>query len=134
MKTKTIILGVLVAMISTFTITNSQAQSLDQPDVKVVPAAGPNVIKLIYGYNAKEVNVKFLTTDQVFKTDRISGKDFSKGFMKKYDIQSMQDIVFWIEVTSPELSVTFKLVPSSSGRWTAQLEKSTYNYSTVALN
>ncbi len=133
MKTKTIILGVVVAAISTFTISNAKAQS-QEPAVKIVSTIDQDVIKVIYGYDTNEaVEVKFINADGILKTDKINGNAFSGGFLKKYNVEKMQGSAFWVEVESPELSVTYKMTIAKNGKWSAQLEKTTYNYPIVAL-
>jgi hypothetical protein len=134
MKTKTIILGVVVAVISSLTISNAKAQT-QEPAVKIVPTLLPDVIKVIYGYDTKEsVEVKFMNVDGIVKTDKINGKDFKGGFLKKYNVEKLRGSAFWVDVTSPELSVTFKMTTAKNGKWSAQLEKTTFNYPIVALN
>lgn len=131
MKTRTLIFGMVIAVISTLTISTARAQ--DQPAVKVVPGLEKNTIKVIYAYNtAESVDVKFLTGDGLFEQDNINGKNFEGGFIKKYNLESLKGGTFWIQVDSPELSVTFKMIPSSKGKWTAQLEKTTYNHTALA--
>jgi hypothetical protein len=131
MKTKTIILGVVVAAISTFTISKAKAQ---EPAVKIVSTIDHDVIKVIYGYDTNEaVEVKFINAEGLLKTDKISGKDFKGGFLKKYNIEAMRGSAFQVEVESPELSVTYKMTTAKNGKWSAQLEKTTYNYPIVAL-
>jgi hypothetical protein len=133
MKTKTIIFGVVIAAISIFTITNTKAQG-QEPAIKVVPGAQPDMIKVLYGYDTdKLVEVRFTNADGIIKTDRISGKDFKGGFLKKYDVENMKGSSFWVEVESPELSVTYKMTAAKNGKWSAQLEKTTYNYTIVAV-
>lgn len=133
MKTKTIILGVVVAAISTFTISKAKAQS-QEPAIKIVSTIDHDVIKVIYGYDTNEaVEVKFINADGILKTDKINGKTFSGGFLKKYNVEKMQGGAFWVEVESPELTVTYKMTTAKNGKWSAQLEKTTYNYPIVAL-
>ncbi len=132
MKTKTIILGVVVAAISSFTISKAKAQ-VQEPAVKIVSTTDHDLIKVIYGYDTNEaVEVKFITADGIVKTDKIYGKSFSGGFLKKYNVEKMQG-GFWVEVESPELTVTYKMTTAKNGKWSAQLEKTTYNYPIVAL-
>lgn len=131
MKTRTLIFGMVIAVISTLTISTARAQ--DQPAVKVVPGLEKNTIKVIYAYNAAEsVDVKFLTSDGLFEQDNIKGKDFKGGFIKKYNLESLKRSTFWVEVDSQELSVVFKMIPAKDGKWTAQLEKTTYNHIALA--
>jgi hypothetical protein len=133
MKTKTIIFGVVIAVISTLTISKGNAQA-QEPAVKIVSTIQPDVIKVIYGYDSREsVEVKFTNAEGLLTTDKISGKDFKGGFLKKYNVQAMSGNAFWIDVTSPELSVTFKMTTGKNGKWSAQLEKTTYFNPIVAL-
>lgn len=131
MKTSTLIFGMVIAIISTLTIGTAHAQ--DEPAVKVVPGHEKNTIKVIYAYNtAESVDVKFVTDKGLFEKDNINGKDFKGGFIKKYNLESLKQSTFWVEVDSKELSVVFKMIPSKDGKWTAQLEKTTYNHIALA--
>lgn len=131
MKTRILLAGVLIAAISTFTITSASAQ--EQPEVKIIPASEKDVIKVIYGYEANAtIEVKFIDADKVVFSDKVKAKNFDQGFMRKYDIGKFDSRDLWIEVSSPELTVTYKLLPGDNGRWLAQLEKATYNYAIVA--
>ncbi len=133
MKTKTIIFGVAIAIIATFTLSTSHAQTQEQPAVKVVPTNRQDQLKVIYAYNTNQsVEVRFLDSDRLVKKDIVKGKDFVGGFMKYYNVETMSGNAFWIEIESPELLVTYKMIPSKAGKWTAQLEKTTYTYPTVA--
>lgn len=131
MKTRILLAGVLVAAISTFTVTSARAQ--EQPEVKIIPASEKDVIKVIYGYEANAtIEVKFIDADNVVFSDKVKAKNFDHGFMRKYDIGKFDSRDLWIEVSSPELTVTYKLMPGDNGRWLAHLEKATYNYAVVA--
>lgn len=133
MKTKTIIFGVAIAIIATFTLSTSHAQTQEQPAVKVVPTTQRDQLKVIYAYDTNQsVEVRFLDSDGLVKNDIVNGKDFVGGFLKNYNVETMRGHAFWIEIESPELLVTYKIMPSKSGKWTAQLEKTTYTYPTVA--
>lgn len=134
MKTKIIIAGIIVAIVSAFAVTRAKAQQPEQPAIKIVPAAQKDMIKIIYAYHTNQsVKVNFSTSEGLIKSDEIRGKDFDGGFYKKYNLQNINDNTVWVEVTSPELSATFKL-KSMNGKWIAELEKTTYNYPSVALN
>jgi hypothetical protein len=134
MKTKTIIFGIVIAAVSSISIA-TKAQ-VNQPDIRIVPIDNPNVIKLIYGYNTQEsVKITFTQSDNTtILTDKINGNDFVGGFQRKYDMRKIEDNIFWVEVTSPELSARYKVAHDKNGRWSAQLEKTTYNYPIVAFN
>lgn len=134
MKTKTIIFGIVIAAISSISIT-TKAQ-LNQPEIRIVPVIDPSVIKVIYGYDTKEsVIVTFTQSDnRTILTDKIDGNDINGGFQRKYNMRKLKDDEFWVEVSSPELSARYKVAHDKNGKWSAQLEKTTYNYPIVALN
>lgn len=134
MKTKTIIFGIVIAAISSISIT-TKAQ-LNQPEIRIVPTLESSVIKVIYGYDTKEsVKVTFTEADnKTILTDKINGNEFKGGFQRKYNMRKLEDNVFWVEVTSQELSARYKVSHDKNGRWLAQLEKTTYNYPIVAFN
>ena len=134
MKTKTIIFGIVIAAISSISIT-TKAQ-LNQPEIRIVPVIDPSVIKVIYGYDTKEaVKVTFTQADnKTILTDKIDGNDIKGGFQRKYNMRKLEEEEFWVEVSSPELSARYKVSHDKNGKWSAQLEKTTYNYPIVALN
>jgi hypothetical protein len=133
MKTKTILFGVAIAIIASVTLSTAHAQTLEQPSVKVIPGSTLNTIRVIYGYSTdKAVEVTFFNNDGIIEKDVIKGKNFVDGFIKPYNVELMKGQAFWIEVESPQLTVTYKLVASKNGKWTPQLEKTTYNYSLFA--
>lgn len=134
MKTRILVLGLAVAALSVLSVKVSKAQNLAEPAVKVLNA-NQNQLKVIYGYSSsQEVEVKFVGSEGIIETDRISGKDFGAGFIKKYDVRKLKGKAFSVEIDSKELSVTYKLTPAKDGKWLAQLEKTTFNYPVVASN
>lgn len=134
MKTKILALGVIVAALSMLSVKVSKAQALAEPSVKVM-ASNEDQVKLIYGYaGAHDVDVKFIGSDGLIETDHISGKDFDNGFIKRYNVKNLRGKAFWVEVESAELSVLYRLTPARNGKWSAALEKTTFNYPTVASN
>lgn len=133
MKTKAILLGVVVAALSALTLSEAKAQGTEQPAVRVVSSNQDNIIKLIYGYDSeKTVDVRFLDGNGTIVSDKIQGKSFEKGFIKKYKVELSKRNDFWVEVTNTELSVTYRMSKGEDGKWAAQLEKATYNYPVVA--
>ena len=134
MKTKIIIAGVMVAAISVMTLRNAQAQNQQDLSVKIIPTAQKDIIKVIFAYNSEEaVSVKFSNREEVFKTDKVSPKDFEGGFSKKYNVEKMDGKPFWVEISNSALSVTYRM-KSKNGKWSAQIEKTTNNHPIVAMN
>jgi hypothetical protein len=133
MKTKIILAGVLVAAISTLSLSSSVAQSIEQPQVKIVPAKTDDQIKVIYHYSSTDlVEIKFMDETGLFSTDKIKGNSYTQGFMRTYNVKRSHTEPFWVEVSSPELTATYKLTSDKNGRWISQLEKTTFNYAVVA--
>lgn len=131
MKSKTIIFGLAVAILSIITLTQTNAQLLDQTAVTVIPDAKQDMIKVIYNYDSEEtVEVKFTDADGIILKDKIKGNSFDGGFTKKYKVQRQRGDEFWVVVTNPELSVTYK-VTTQNGKWVTQFEKAT-QYRVVA--
>jgi hypothetical protein len=134
MKTKTIIFGIVIAAISSISIT-TKAQ-LNQPEIRIVSVNDPSVIKVIYGYDTQEtVNVTFSEANNaIILTDKINGEDIKGGFQRKYNMRNIEADEFWVEVTSSKLAAKYKVAHDKNGKWSAQLEKTTYNYPIVAFN
>lgn len=134
MKTKMILFGVMVAAVSAITVRTAQAQAPAEPAVKVVPILHEDAVKVIYGYESnKSVEVKFYSADRNINNDLIRGKSFKKGFIKRYSLENLKGESFWVDVVSPEVSVTY-LVTSKDGKWSTQLERTTFNYQLLASN
>lgn len=90
------------------------------------------MLKLIYAYEANgTVRVKFIGSEGVLKSDRITASDNSRGFSKKYDLRNVREKLMWVEVSSPEMTVTYRLETSGTG-WTSHLEEATYHFTAVA--
>ncbi len=135
MKTKMLILGVVVAALSTIMVSRAQAQDNMLPAVKIIPTDLNDVVKVIYGYDTRmPVTVKFLGDEGVFFQDKIKGENLEKGFVKKYRLPREAGSDLRVEVSSSELSVIYKMEPTRNGKWVAQLEEITYHYPVVAAN
>lgn len=126
MKTKTLILGLAVAILSVISLTKTDAQSLDQSLVTVVPDSNKDLIKVIYNYGSHDnVVVKFMDADGLILKDRIKGETFEGGFAKKYEVNRSRGDEFWLEVSNPEFSITYVMTADKDGRWIAEFQKAT---------
>lgn len=126
MKSKIIILGVIVAALGIFSVSTTRAQSMDLP-VSIIPAQ-KNMIKVIYNNPSdRQVEVKFSDENGVIKKDRISGDAFAQGFAKKYKVQRNSDDTFWVEITNQDMSATYKVTSTRKGLWSAELEQTTFH-------
>ena len=135
MKTKTLVLGVVIAAVSMFAVSRVHAQENPLPAVKIIPTDLADVVKVIYGYDTRmPVTVKFLSEDGVFFQDKVQGENLANGFSKKYKLPVVNDSDIWVEVSGPEVSMIYKMVTAKNGKWIAQLKKTTYNYPVVAAN
>lgn len=129
MKTLILLTGVIVALAVSFAVT---AQSND-PAVKILPAAEQGTLKLVYAHDSRNpVVVKFIDENGLLKTDRIHAGSFNHGFIKKYDVNRIQATSFWVEVSSGDLTVRYKMVNDHKGRLVPYLEQTTYNHPMVA--
>lgn len=130
MKTKTIIFGLAVAILSVISLTKTQAQSIDQSFVAVVPDAQSDMIKVIFNYNnGHDVEVKFIDADGLILKDRIKASAYGDGFAKKYEVNRHED--FLLEVNNPEFTVTYLMKNNPEGQWVAEFQKAT-QFRTIA--
>jgi hypothetical protein len=122
MKTNFLLIAVVVAMLTSVT---SFSQTPNDPKVKILPSADRDILKVLFVSEINEpVTVTFFKGSEIVATDKISGRSYSKGFLKKYDVGSINDKDFTIEVKSAHQSATYKVIPSiSSGGFVAQLER-----------
>lgn len=132
MKTKLIIVaGVFVALAASFAVS---AQTIAEAPVKINPTTQKGVLNLKYAQATETpVTVKFFTDDRTIHSDKIAG-DFPGGFQRKYDLRHVKADKFWVEISSANLTVTYKLIDSGDGSYTPQLEKTTYYHTLVAAN
>lgn len=115
-----------IALLSALSLSQSNAQSLGQEFVTVVPNAKQDLIKVIYNYDGHEsVDVKFIDSDGLIVKDKICGNSFDHGFAKNYKVQRQKRDDFRVVVSNPELQVSYKLTMDKSGNWIAQFEKAT---------
>ncbi|HYG04453.1 MAG TPA: hypothetical protein VD927_18530 [Chryseosolibacter sp.] len=132
MKTRITIAAVILLMI---TVTFSHAQNADASFVKILPAKGKGMIKVLYAQKIEEpILVTFYNNAGVIKTDRIKGR-FEKGVLKKYDVNNINHKEYWVEVKNPRTTVTYHVVPTRDREnFTASIERVSYQDSVVAKN
>lgn len=123
----------LVGMLA-FLSSQLRAQSLDESVVKIVPTSDPGIIKIIYGAETwGPVKVTFVFNNKEV-TDKIEVGSYPKGVSKRYDIRSIKDGNYWIKISSPQLTITYRMTPSRDGVFSPYLEKSTYYQGIVRRN
>jgi hypothetical protein len=133
MKTKTTFIATLLFLgAMSFATVKSHAQG--DPAIKILPTSQRGVLKVLYAYpNAKPVFIEFADNSGVLVNDKIK-KAYTKGFSKKYDLNNLQPGNYWVTITSPEVTVTYKLSRSKETKWVSTLEKATYKEPLVATN
>lgn len=126
----TIISALLVLLV--LTGTNLQAQALEESTVKILPGKNSNMIKVLYASEVTDpIKVKFITSQGVIDIDKINGP-YPTGLLKTYDVRNINHDDFWVEVTSPELTVVYHIVPSNRKQnFVSYLEKVDYNQALV---
>jgi hypothetical protein len=126
---------VLIGMLTFLGNNKLQAQALDETLVKIVPTANAGIIKVIYGAETLgPVNIAFVTTKGEVGSDKIEVGSYPTGISKRYNIKSISDRGFWVKVSSPQLSVTYRISPLDNGSFTATLEKASYYQAIVRRN
>jgi hypothetical protein len=133
MKTKLMIAA--LALVGLFS-SQVQAQVGDEAArIKILPSKD-GILKVHYALEINEpVTVKFFDRDRILATDVISGVNYEKGLMKRYNVKHINSKDFWVEVSSSKVTVTHRVVPSKDKKsFASYLEKTTYNYPVVASN
>lgn len=105
------------------------AQASNEPPVKILSTATPGVIKMLYAEETNEpVMVTFTANDQVVNKDKIRG-EYPNGVSKRYDVSKISKRgEFWVEISSPRMTVTYRVVPSEDRtKFTPVLERTSYN-------
>lgn len=124
----------LTAVFICFATLRIVAQSPDETKIQILRTDQPDVIRVVYAKEIKDhVTVTFRTTRGNVARDRIKGNDLPKGFSKRYNVCVLNRQDFWIEITSPEMTAIYRIVPQGDGeRFTSHLEKTIYNHRLVA--
>lgn len=130
MKTK--VLTLLIVALGSFAIV-AKAQTQTESTIKVLPTCTPGTIKVLHAASVeKPVSITFLNADGKISSDRITGS-FPKGVMKRYDVSNITDSNFLVEVTSKDVTVTYRVTASKDRKkHTPMLEKVEYHNQFVA--
>lgn len=133
MKTRSLVCGALIAAVSALALTPAKAQT--QPTIKVLPGEKDMIKVMYYGQSDGAVTVRFAEGDgSSIISDKISGKNFDKGFLKKYKLNRDAGDSFLVEVSDGDAFVRYRVFSNTLNEWSAQLEKETYNYPVIAAN
>lgn len=127
---------ILTLVVALLTVSGAavNAQSSDEPAVRILRTNKPGVIKLIYAIETNEpVTVKFITDKGVAGSHQVKGK-FPKGWLKKYDVSSIDHNDFWIEIKSSQRVLKYRVTMENTHTYTASLEKQTNNQLMVRSN
>lgn len=120
----------LAAVLAAWTV---NAQNLDEPAIRILPSAEEGKLKILYARSAEQaVEVKFIGENGLLQADRIKAGTFQNGFIKKYDVSCIKEKNFWVEVSSGDLKVRYKLVAKDQKTFVPYLEQTTYNHPLVA--
>lgn len=130
----------LASMITVFAFAtmmafSANAQVTEASRVKILPSGEKGVIKLLFAMKTDEsVDVKFYSDGAMMKRDRITGGPYEKGLMKRYDVSSIDNKDYWIEVSSAHLKVTYRVRPSRDRKtFIPHLENATFTNLAVAV-
>jgi hypothetical protein len=131
MKLRQTLTALAVATMIAF---SAGAQESDASHVKLLPSRDGSVIKLLFAMKTQEtVDVKFFADGGMVKRDRISGGPYEKGVMKRYDVSGINHKDYWVEVTSGNLKITYRVRPSRDRKtFSPQLESATFTNIAVA--
>lgn len=110
--------------VATMMAISVNAQVSEGSRVKILPSGDEGVIKLLFAMKTDEtVNVKFYADGGLVKSDRITGGPYEKGLMKKYDVSAIDHRDYWVEVTSSNIKVTYRVHPNRDSKtFTPHLE------------
>jgi len=128
------LMTLMIAMVA-FSAIQVCAQQPDESQIKIIPMEKPGILKLVHAITTYEpVTVNFITDEGVVTSDEIKGS-FPKGFTKRYNVGRIIENEFRMEVVTPSLTVTYRIVPSYNGKtFTTHLEKAVHNYAVVVAS
>jgi len=130
MKTKFILAALA------FVVSASFAMAQGEPAIKVLPTNQKGILKVLFASETgSEVIVKFYEDGQLVGTDKIKGKSFQKGFVKRYDVDHISGTNFKVEVEAENMTVVYQILESRGTlSYDPQLLQTTYNYPLTASN
>lgn len=131
MKLSQTLSAIAVATMMAFSV---NAQVSEGSRVKILPSGDEGVIKLLFAMKTDEtVDVKFYADGGMVKSDRITGGPYEKGLMKRYDVSAIDDRDYWVEVTSANIKVTYRVHPNRDRKtFTPHLESVIFTNAALA--
>ena len=120
--------------VAAFSAIKVKAQQPDESRIKILNTEKPGVLKLVHALQIEDgVTVNFITDEGTILTDEIKGS-FPKGMAKRYDVRKI-DKDFWIEISTPRLSVTYHIIPSNDGKtFISNMEKAVHKYDVIVAS
>jgi hypothetical protein len=131
MKLKLVTMMIAIVAFSAIKV---KAQQPDESRVKVLKTEKPGVLKLVHALEIEDgLTVNFITDEGIISTDEIKGS-FPKGLSKRYNVGKIGKD-FWMEVSTPRLSVTYHIIPSNDGKtFISNLEKAVHKYDVIVAS
>jgi len=132
MKQKFMTFVIAMLMLSAIHV---QAQQHDESFVKIMPTAKPGTLRLVHAIPTSDpVSVQFITDQGIVSSDEIKG-DYPKGISRRYDFRQINDNNFRMLISSPTLSVTYRIILSDDRKtFTSHLEKVVHTYDDVVAS
>ena len=127
MKTKIFIVAATIVMLAVLS-TSVQAQSLNEPIIKILPSNQPGLLKILYVHDTdRSVDIKFYNDEGLISSDRIKGGTFKRGFLKRYDVSRINSERFRIEISDESRSLWYTVVGADDNKtYTCVYERTTY--------
>ena len=108
MKLKTTIFAVALTVLSATVFANNG--STGDPVIKILPSKAASTLKLLYVSDMKgSVLVNIYGDKGLVRRDRIRGKEFEGGFLRKYDLSDLKAGTYQVEIISEGMSVKYEL-------------------------
>jgi hypothetical protein len=132
MKAKSILFAAVLLITASFT---ASAQQGEQSRINIVPTHEAGIIRIVYALEIDEpLQIRFYSRNGQIGVDKITDS-YQKGITKRYDIRKIDSRNFWIEFTTPKMTLTYNIVPTKDKtNFTARLERTVYNHELVASN
>lgn len=117
MKLQAKILAILLLVVSVSAMAATEP-SKTEAVAKILPSGNRDLLKLLYfNPGEKQVKIKFYGTKGTIYKEKISDSQFKDGFIKFYDVSTLEPGNYWVEIADSERKVTYNVTFTKETMW-----------------